>query len=275
MPRCSLRLLTETSPMSIHPTAIVESGASVSDSAVIGPYCVVGARATIGDRVVLHAHVTVSGRTTIGEATEIYPFAAIGGPPQHLGYRGEDTGLIIGARNIIREHVTMNVGTVAGRGETRIGDSGLFMTACHIAHDCVIGDHVIMANNATLGGHVVIENNVFLGGLCAIHQFCRVGAFAFIGGCAGVPNDVIPFGSAIGNHAHLAGLNIVGLKRRNVPRQAIHDLRAAYRLLFSDEATFQDRVSSVEAAYGDREEVRRILDFIAADARRPLMTPGG
>lgn len=260
--------------MTIHETAIVEKGADVSPDAQIGPYCVIGPQASVAAGAVLHAHVFVSGRTSIGANTQVWPFASLGAPPQHLGYKGEDTALVIGAGNIIREHVTMNLGTASGRGETRVGDNGLFMSACHVAHDCVIGDNVIMANNATLGGHVVVEAHAFLGGLCAVHQFCRIGAYSFIGGCAGIPNDVIPFGSAIGNHAHLAGLNIVGLKRRGVPRQAIHDLRAAYRALFFGDATFQERVAAVEAAYGDRAEVRRVLDFINADARRPLLIPG-
>jgi UDP-N-acetylglucosamine acyltransferase len=259
--------------MKIHPTAIVEDGAEIGEGARIGPYCCVGPRVKIGAGVVLHAHVTITGATTIGPETVVHPFAALGGPPQHLGYRGEDTALIIGAGNIIREHVTMNIGTVAGRGKTRIGDRGMFMTACHVAHDCIVGDNVIMANNATLGGHVVIEDSAFLGGLSAIHQYCRVGAYAFIGGCAAVPTDVIPYGSAVGNHAMLAGLNIVGLKRRGVSREAIHDLRAAYKLLFSGGETFQERLADVEKTYGGHPEVARILAFIKSDAPRPLMTP--
>lgn len=259
--------------MNIHPTAVVENGAEIDGDVEIGPYCHIGPRVKISAGVALHAHVVVSGRTQIGANTTIYPFAAIGGPPQHLGYRGEDTRLVIGAGNTIREHVTMNIGTLAGRGETRVGDNGMFMTACHVAHDCIIGNNVIMANNATLGGHVVIEESAFLGGLCAIHQFCRVGAFAFIGGCAAVPTDVIPYGSAIGNHATLAGLNIVGLKRRGASRDAIHDLRAAYKLLFSGEATFRERFAETQKRYGHRPEVVRVLKFISEDAPRPLMTP--
>lgn len=259
--------------MSIHPTAIIESGAEIGDDVSIGPWCHIGPRVKIGSGAILHAHVVATGATEIGAKTVIHSFAAIGGPPQHLGYRGEDTRLVIGAGNIIREHVTMNTGTVSGRGETRIGDNGLFMTACHVAHDCVIGDNVIMANNATLGGHVIVEEGAFLGGLCAIHQHCRIGAFAFVGGCAAVPTDVIPFGSAVGNHAGLAGLNIVGLKRRGATRQTMRDLRAAYKHLFSDGATFQERLAEVEAQYGDRPEVARIIAFIKADASRPLMTP--
>lgn len=259
--------------MSIHPTAIIDVGAEIGDGARIGPYCHVGPNVKLGPGVILHSHVAVTGATTIGARTAVHPFAVLGGPPQHLGYRGEETKLIIGEGNVIREHVTMNVGTVAGRGETRIGSNGFFMAASHVAHDCIIGDNVIMANNATLGGHVVIDEGAFLGGLCAIYQHCRVGAFAFIGGCAAVPTDVIPYGSAIGNHANLAGLNVVGLKRRGVTRAAIHDLRGAYKLLFSEGATFQERLAQVEADFGARPEVARIIAFIKSDAPRPLMTP--
>ena len=259
--------------MRIHPTAIVEEGASLGEGVSIGAFCRVAASATLGDGVTLKSHVVIDGKTEIGARTVIHPFAVLGGPPQHLGYRGEETKLIIGEGNVIREHVTMNVGTVAGRGETRIGSNGFFMAASHVAHDCIVGDNVIMANNATLGGHVVIDEGAFLGGLCAIHQHCRVGAFAFIGGCAAVPTDVIPYGSAIGNHANLAGLNVVGLKRRGVTRAAIHDLRGAYKLLFSEGATFQERLAQVEADFGARPEVSRIIAFIKSDAPRPLMTP--
>ena len=259
--------------MSIDDTAIVEDGAQVAASAHIGPFCRVGPDVTIGEDVVLRSHVVVEGATAIGAGTIVHPFAALGGPPQHLGYKGQKTKLSIGERNVIREHVTFNVGTEEGRGETIIGDAGFFMVGAHVAHDCVIGDRVIFANNATLGGHVAIEDDVFLGGLCAIHQHCRVGAFAFIGGCAAVPNDVIPYGSAIGNHAELAGLNVVGMKRRGVERAVIHDLRDAYRTLFSSDGAFSERLARVEERFGHRDEVRRIVDFIRADTRRPLMGP--
>jgi UDP-N-acetylglucosamine acyltransferase len=260
--------------MQIHPTAAVEEGARIAPGAIVGPYCRVGAAASIEEGVVLQSFVVVEGETAIGPRTVVHPFTVLGGPPQHLGYRGETTRLTIGADNIIREHVTMNRGTVAGRGETRIGSRGFFMAGCHIAHDCVIGDNVIFANNATLGGHVVVEDYAFLGGLCAVHQYCRVGAFSFIGGCAAVPTDVIPYGSAIGNHAKLEGLNIVGMKRRGLSREAIHETRAAYRMLFANGETFRERLGAVETRYGHREEVARILAFVRSDAVRPLMTPG-
>lgn len=260
--------------MGIDQTAVVAPGAEIDASAEIGPFCVIGPNVTIGPDVRLQSHVTVEGRTRIGADCVIHPFAAIGGPPQHLGYRGEDTSLEIGSNCIIREHVTMNIGTVAGRGITVVGDNCLFMAASHVAHDCIVGKGAIFANNATIGGHVIIEEGAFLGGLSAVHQFCRIGAFAFVGGCAAVPSDVIPYGSAIGNHAELAGLNLVGLKRRGLSREAIRDLRAAYRDLFVDKsAPFKDRLDQVEQRYASRAEVLRIVAFIRADTRRALMAP--
>ena len=259
--------------MSIHTTAIIEDGATIAASAEVGPFCQIGPRVQIGEGVKLLSHVVVQGRTTIGSDTIVHPFSVLGGPPQHLGYKGEDTALIIGENNLIREHVTMNIGTAEGRGETSIGDNGMFMTACHVAHDCVIGSNVIMANNATLGGHVHIGNHVFLGGLCAIHQFCRIGNNAFVGGCAAVPTDIIPYGSAIGNHAYLVGLNIVGMKRSGLDRKIIHALRAAYRDLFSDRGAFEDRLDTVEKAYGGVAQVKSIIDFIRADKKRSIMIP--
>ena len=198
----------------------------------------------------------------------------LGGPPQHTGYKNEPTKLVIGEKNIIREHVTMNAGTVAGGGVTRIGDNGFFMAGAHVGHDGQIGNGVIFANNATTGGHVKIGDGAFLGGLCAIHQNERIGEYAFIGGLAAVVNDVIPFASAFGNHAQLAGLNIVGLKRRDIPRAAIHDLRRAYKMLFAPDGTFAERLESVRDTYGESKEVAKILAFIDAGGSRSLMTPG-
>ena len=260
--------------MSIDPTAIIEDGANIAEGVVVGPFCRVGAKVTLSQGVRLLSHVSIDGCTEIGAGTIVHPFTVLGGTPQHLGYQGEETRLVIGARNIIREHVTMNIGTIEGRGETRIGDNGMFMTACHVAHDCLIGDNVIFANNATLGGHVSIGANSFLGGLCAVHQFCRVGENAFIGGCAAAPTDVIPYGSAIGNHATLSGLNIIGMKRRGLDRKSIHALRGAYKVLFQDVGTFQDRVDETEKKYSHVDEVMKIVRFIRSDARRPIMAPG-
>lgn len=259
--------------MGIHPTAIIEDGAEVGENVEIGPMCHVGAKARLCDGVTLKSHVTVMGATEIGLRTIVYPFAALGGPPQHLGFRGGDTQLVIGADTTIREHVTMNPGTDDGGGVTRIGDRGYFMIGAHVAHDCQVGDDVVLANNATLGGHVKVGERAILGGLCAIHQFSRIGAFAFIGGCAAVNGDVIPYASAFGNHAALVGLNIVGMKRRGMARDAIHALRNAYRLLFSDEATFEERLARVREEYGRHDEVMRIVAFIEAGGERPMVMP--
>ena len=259
--------------MNIHPTAIIGEGADIHPDAVVGPYCSVGSNASLGEGVRLVSHVVIDGHTSIGARTQVFPFAVLGAPPQHLGYKGEDTRLIIGEDNIIREHVTMNPGTVGGREETRVGSRGLFMTGSHVAHDCIVGDNVVFANNATLGGHVTVEDFVFMGGLCAVHQHCRIGAYSFVGGCAAVPSDVIPYGSVIGNHAHLAGLNIVGMKRRRMDRASISDIRTAYRLMFAPEGTFQERIEDVAQRFADNSEVMRIIDFIKAETSRPLCLP--
>jgi len=259
--------------MPIHPTAIIEDGAEISGDARIGPFCVIGPQVKIAAGAELKSHVTVSGRTSIGERTVAHPFAALGGPPQHVGYKGEDTSLVIGADNIIREHAAINTGTAAGRGETRIGDRCFFMCGAHVGHDCIIGDGAIFGPSAAVGGHAIIGENVFLGGLAAVHQHSRIGDNAFVGGVAAVTTDIIPYGSAWGNHARLDGLNIIGLKRRGAARELIHDMRAAYKLLFHGGGVFKERVKQAEKEYGHRPEVALIIDFIKAEAPRPLMTP--
>ena len=257
----------------IHPTAVVESGAELGQDVQIGPHCVVGARVRLGDHVRLVSHVVVAGHTTIGAHTTIYPFASLGHPPQHLKHRGEDTELVIGAHNLIRESVTMNPGTVAGGGVTQVGDHGFFMATSHVAHDCHVGNHVIFTNGAMIGGHVHVEDHVIMGGLAAVHQSCRIGRHAIIGGMSGVEGDVIPYGSVIGNRAYLAGLNIVGLKRRGFSRDTIHTLRNAYRLLFAQEGTFQERLADVEELFKETKEVMEIAAFVRADSVRGLVVP--
>lgn len=257
----------------IHPTAIVDSAAQLGQGVEIGPFCTVGPKVVLGDRVKLISHVVIDGATTLGADTSVSPFAMLGAPPQHMAHKGEDTQLVIGERNIIREHVTMHTGTVGGGGITRVGSDGLFMVGSHLAHDCIVGDRVTLANGATLGGHVQIADFVFMGGLCAVHQFTRVGRYAFVGGGGVVTKDVIPYGSVWGNHAHLEGLNLVGLKRRGFSREAINALRAAYRLLFADEGTFQERLEDVAETYASMPEVMEIVGFIRADANRPLCLP--
>ena len=206
----------------VHPTAVVSSQANIGNDVRIGPYCVIGPESVIGDGVFLHSHVVIDGQTVVGEGTNIYPFASIGLPPQDLKYKGEDSSLIIGARNQIREHVTMNPGTEGGGMKTIIGDDCLFMIGSHVAHDCIIGNHVILANNATLGGHVQVGDFAIIGGLSGIHQFVRIGAHAMVGGMSGVEQDLIPYGSAMGERAKLRGLNLIGLQRRDFSREDIN-----------------------------------------------------
>jgi UDP-N-acetylglucosamine acyltransferase len=257
----------------IHQTAIVEPGARLGERVRIGPYCVIGANVELGDGVELMSHVVVAGHTTVGADTKIFPFAALGHPPQDLKYKGEPTRLIIGANNVIREHVTMNPGTAGGGSITRVGSHGLFMVATHIAHDCQVGDHVVMANNATLGGHVHVGDFAVLGGLCAIHQYVRIGRFAMIGGMSGVENDVIPFGSVMGERARLSGLNMIGLKRRGFSRKDIHDLRTAYRLLFAQEGTMAERIEDVAGLYRESQPVMDLVEFIREDSARAICQP--
>ena len=257
----------------IHPTAIVDPGAQLGQGVEIGPFCTVGPKVQLGDGVRLVSHVVIDGATKVGAGTEIYPFAVLGGAPQHLAHKGEDTRLVIGERNIIREHATMHAGTVGGGGVTTVGSDSLYMVGAHVAHDCMVGDRVTFANGATLGGHVVIGDFVFMGGLCAVHQFTRIGRYSFVGGGGVVTKDVIPYGSVWGNHAHLEGLNLVGLKRRGFTREAINALRAAYRLLFADEGTFQERLDDVAETHAGTPEVMEIVSFIRADANRPLCLP--
>lgn len=257
----------------IHPTAIVDSAAVIGSNVSIGPYCVVGPNVTLGDGVVLKAHVVIDGNTSIGGGTKVFPFASIGLAPQDLKYHGEASRLEIGRNNVIREHVTMNPGTEGGGMLTKVGDNGLFMIGVHIAHDCAVGNSVIMANNATLAGHVQVGDHAVIGGLAAVHQFVRIGAHAMIGGLSGVEQDVIPFGSVMGERAALSGLNIVGMKRRGFDRDAIHGLRAAFRELFADEGNLAERVEAVAKRHEDNEAVRQIVSFMAAESSRGFTRP--
>jgi UDP-N-acetylglucosamine acyltransferase len=257
----------------IHPTAIVAKGAELADGVSIGPYSIIGEHARIGARTRLLSHVVVENRTTIGEDCLVRNFANLGGPPHHTAYKGEPTELVIGDRNRIWEHVTMHIGTPGDDGVTRVGSDGMFMATSHVGHDCHVGDSVILAHSATLGGHVSVGDFVMVSGLAAVHQFCRVGRYAFIGGLAAVTKDVIPYGLVWGNHAHLEGLNLVGLKRRNFNRETIGDLRSAYRMLFAEEGTFQERIEDAARTFGASAPVMEIIDFIRADASRPLCLP--
>jgi UDP-N-acetylglucosamine acyltransferase len=256
----------------IHPSSVVASGARVAASAKIGPFCHVGDDVELGEGVELVSHVAVAGLTAIGEASRVFPFASIGHQPQDLKYRGEASRLVIGKRNIMREHVTINPGTEGGGMVTRIGDDCLFMVG---AHDCQIGNNVIMANNATLAGHVRIGDYAVFGGLSAVHQFVRIGQHAMVGGVTGVERDVIPYGSVLGDRARLSGLNIIGMQRRGFTREEIQALRTAYQMLFPSEAsgTFAERVAAVAERFSDMRPVREVLDFIAVDSSRGLTQP--
>lgn len=255
----------------VHSTAVVEPGARLSGEVSIGPYCCIGPDVELGAGVALHAHVVIAGRTRIGDRTVIYPFASIGQPPQDRGYRGQPALLEIGADNIVREYVTINGGT--GTKGTRVGDGCFLMTASHIAHDCQVGNGVIMANQATLGGHVLVQDRAIIGGLAAIHQFTRIGEQAMIGGMSGIAEDVIPFGMAVGNRARLMGLNLVGLKRSGVPRPEIHAMRSAFRRLFADGAPLSDRLDEVAEAYAGNARIAKIVQFIRAASKRGLCRP--
>lgn len=259
----------------VHASAVVEDGARLADDVSIGPFCRVGPEAVLEGGVRLESHVAVHGRTRIGAGTRIFPFASIGHQPQDLKYAGEASELFIGKNNVIRENVTMNPGTAGGGMVTRVGDNCLFMAGSHVAHDCALGNHVIMANGAVLGGHVSIGDFAILGGLSAVHQFVRIGAQAMIGGMSGVENDIIPFASAMGNRARLGGLNLVGLKRRGFGRDDIHKLRAAYRELFAEGATLQERLAAVAARYADCAPVRQVVDFLGQPSQRGVCLPAG
>jgi UDP-N-acetylglucosamine acyltransferase len=257
----------------VHPTAIVEDGAKVGADVRVGPYCVVGGEVALGDGVELLSHVVVAGRTTIGARTRIFPFASIGHQPQDLKYKGELSTLTIGSDCLIREGVTMNPGTEGGGMQTVVGDRCAFLANSHVGHDCKVGDNVILSNNVMLAGHVTVGPHVIIGGGAAIIQFSRVGAHAFLGGMSGLENDLIPYGMALGNRAHLSGLNIVGLQRRGFSRDDIHNLRRAYRALFADEGTLMERVADVEAEFADHPIVKEIVAFIRVGGKRSLCTP--
>ncbi len=259
---------------SIHPTAVVHPEAQIGADVAIGPYCVIGARVVLGDRCVLHSHVVIDGITTIGPDCEIFPFASLGHKPQDLKYKGEESRLVIGARNKIREYCTMNPGTSGDRMETRVGDDCLFMMSTHVAHDCVVGNRVILANCATLAGHVVIEDGVVIGGLSAVRQFVRIGKGAMIGGMSGVENDVIPYGLVMGERATLAGLNLVGLERRGVEKKEIQTLRSAFKSIFEDSnGTLVDRVQRTAQQHANENLVQEIVTFIQAKSGAALCQP--
>ncbi len=257
----------------IHPSAIVEDGARIGDGAIVGPFSHVGAHAVIGEGCHLISHVVVAGRTTIGARTRIFPFASLGHEPQDLKFKGEVSTLTIGADCLIREGVTMNPGTAGGGLVTSVGDRCAFLANSHVGHDCVVGNNVIFSNNVMLAGHCTVGDFVIIGGGAAIIQFARVGAHAFLGGMSALENDLIPYGMALGNRAYLSGLNIIGLQRRGFPRDEIHSLRRAYRLLFAQEGTLSERVTDVAAEFAGHAAIEEIVAFIRAGGKRSVCTP--
>jgi UDP-N-acetylglucosamine acyltransferase len=259
--------VTETGPARVHSTAVVAESAVLGDGTCIGPYCVIGADVTIGRDCQIGPHAVLEGPTRIGDGNRIFQFASIGAPPQDTKYRGEPTRLEIGDRNVFREGVTAHRGTAGGAGITRIGSDGLYMAYSHVAHDCEIGNHVVMANGAALAGHVTIEDHAIVGGLVAIHQHTRIGESAMLGGGAMVVMDIVPFCTAVGDRARLAGVNVVGIKRRGFDDAAIRAVRSAYRLLFQSKLKLGEALSRIRAAHPGSPEVDHMIRFIEGSKR--------
>jgi UDP-N-acetylglucosamine acyltransferase len=260
-----------TDRVSIHPTALVSHGAELGPGVQIGPFCTVGPDVVIEAGAKLVSHVVVEGHTRIGEDVQLFPFCTVGLPPQDMKYKDEPTRCEIGARTLVREHCTIHRGTVTGTGLTKVGTDCMLMAVVHVAHDCWLGDHVIVANNAVMGGHVKIAEHAVIGGAAAIHQFVRIGRAAMIGGVSGVEGDVIPFGSVLGNRARLAGLNVIGLKRRGFDKSAIHRLHIAFRTLYSKSGVFAQRLEQTRGRFGDDPLIAEVLAFIDAPSHRGLI----
>ena len=256
----------------IHKTALVDSNAKISKDVSIGPYSIIGPNVEIGEGTVIQSHVNITGNTVIGAFNEIYPFASIGNDPQDLKYEGEITQLEIGNNNKIREYVTINRGTKGGGGKTKVGDNCLFMVSSHVAHDCEVGNNVILANNVPLGGHAYIEEHVIIGGNSAVQQFTRIGKFAMIGGMCGVMRDVIPYGIVHGNRSILQGLNLIGLRRQNIPNKDILILSKAYKQIFKNE-NLTSNLNNLPRELKKNELVMEVVNFLEQDKKRPICTP--
>ena len=256
----------------IHKTAIVDARAKISKEVKIGPYSIIGPEVEIGANTVLHSHINIVGNTKIGCNNEIYPFTSIGTQPQDLKYKGEKNSLIIGDNNKFREYVNINPGTEQGGGVTKIGDNNLFMVYCHVAHDCLISNNIVLANNVQVGGHVTIQNNAIVGGSCAIHQFSRIGESAMIGGMTGVLSDVIPFGLSMGNRNNLMGLNLIGLRRSKVSNENIKKIQLAYKNIFNS-GSFRENIESLNSDLKSNEFIKKIINFINSDKKRPISLP--
>ncbi len=256
----------------IHKTAVVDSKALISENVKVGPYSVIGPNVEIGDGTVVQSHVNITGHTKIGKNNNIYPFASIGNDPQDLKFQGEETRLEIGNNNKIREYVTINPGTKGGGGLTKINNNCLFMVSAHIAHDCFVGNNVILANNVPLGGHAHVDDNAIIGGNSAVQQFTRVGRSAMIGGMCGVVRDIIPYGIAHGNRSILQGLNLIGLRRKNIPNKEIMILSDAYKEIFKNE-NLTENLGNLSSEYKNSKLVAEVIVFIEKDKKRPICTP--
>lgn len=258
----------------IHPSAIIMEGAEIGNNNEIGPFSIVGNRVKLGNNNIIKSHVVLEGNTVIGDYNQFFPFSSIGAAPQDKKYQGEDSQLIIGNKNIFREYTTAHPGTESGGMITKIGDDCLFMASSHIAHDCYVGNEVTLANSVALGGHVNIADFVTIGGLSAVLQRTRIGAYAMIGGMSGVAEDVIPYGVVMGERAHLAGLNVVGLKRRKFSKEAMHEIRRAFEMVFINvNLTFSERLRMAKEEFFDSEEVMLMLNFLAEDNNRAICKP--
>ena len=256
----------------IHKSSIIDSKANISKKAKIGPFCILGPNVTIEDNVELISNVHIEGNTRVGRGTKIFPFACLGTQPQDLKFKGEKNSLEIGENNLIREYVTINPGTAGGGSKTIVGNNCLFMISSHIAHDCKIGNNVIIANNVPLGGHVTLEDSVIIGGNSAVQQFTRIGRLAMIGGMTGVSKDVIPFGLSIGNRNFLQGLNLIGLRRQKYDNQKIIGLDKAYKEIFASKNLYEN-LSKINGEYKDNELVGEVIKFIEKDKKRPICSP--
>ena len=256
----------------IHKTSVIEKGAEISKKVKVGPFCYIGPNVNLDDNVELFSNVHIEGNTSIGQGTKIFPFASIGTQPQDLKFKGEKNSLVIGKNNLIREYVTINPGTEGGGSKTIIGDNCLFMISSHIAHDCNIGNNVIIANNVPLGGHVTIEDSVVIGGNSAVQQYTRIGRLAMIGGMTGVLKDVIPFGLSTGNRNTLKGINLIGLRRHKYDNQKIIGLDKAYKEIFSSKNLY-DNLSKINGEYKDNELVGEVIKFLERDKKRPICSP--
>ncbi len=256
----------------IHPTAVIDPKSKISKNVEIGPYCIIGSDVEIGLNTKIHSNVSIKGNTIIGSDNEIFPFVSLGTSPQDLKYKGEKNSIIIGNNNKLREYVNINPGTAQGGTITKIGNNNLLMVYCHVAHDCNLGNNIVLANNVQVGGHVTIEDNAIVGGSCAIHQFSRIGSLAMVGGMTGVLSDVIPFGLSLGNRNNLVGLNLIGLRRAKVSNQDIKILQKFYDIVFSNR-NFRSNVENIDKDMKENKYVKIIIDFINSDKKRPISLP--